>query len=163
MPNLNVALRELNAQFDSLFRDGTTSLEAEVFASSWVCIKGHRDQSLLSLARKCRHEYRASQASADSSAPLELIDFVRPLCDFAFCYLSKRQIVFLMDATSLAFEADVLPQVFVKTIGACAATSPYATKGRIEAAVIGVTGMHRYDAERIATLDALDVPLGAGG
>lgn len=163
MTTLNDALRILDREFDVLFGEGIDAFDADVFSSCWALLGGHRDQELISVARKCRYKFRmAQQATGDGTTPVELVNFVRPLCDFAFRFLSKRQIVLVMDAASLAFESDVLPQLFVKTMGSCAAKSPDATKGRIEAAVIGVAGMHRYDAERIATLDSMDIPVTAG-
>lgn len=162
MLSLNSALKVLDKEFDSLLASGVDAMSPEVFSAAWQALGPHRDQVLLSLARKARgaHRRRAAEGQAAQTTQ-DLMVTLAPVCDFAFRYLGKRQIVFLIDATTLAFDADVMTQAIARAMGMCAGASPYATPGRIEAAVTGMAGIHRHNAERIAALDDMDTPKAA--
>lgn len=165
----NANLNSLDREFEGLLTDGPTAFNEEEFARCWAAMGAHRDQMLIHLARKCRFHYRrqlyervASRenalAPATKTLDLEALKrIIEVACYFAFRYLGKRQIVLFMDALALAFEADVESDDFVWTAGECAASAPNCTPGRLEAAVIGVSGRHRYDIERLAGLDAMDL------
>lgn len=165
----NASLHSLDQEFDALFSDGIDAFDEHEFARAWAAMGVHRDHMLINLARKCRYHYRkhkSDQVMASGStlaAPStaddvpKLTELLNIACEFAFRYLSKRQIVFFMDALALAFEADMDNfDTFIWVMGGCAAQCQSTSPGRVEAAVTGVAGVHRHDIERIAELDALD-------
>lgn len=162
---INSALHALNREFSTLFSDGLASFDETAFAQAWSAMGVNRDQQLITLARSCRYEFRKRIQDAEiQGRPLSpqdqfavLRELVDAACGFAYRYLGKRQTVLFMDALTLAFEADVATEDFIDVISSSAVESDGQTPGRLEAVIMGVTGVQRYDIEKISKLDEMDV------
>lgn len=166
----NARLHALNAEYDALLTQGLAAFDENIFVNCWRVFGPYRDQLLISLARKARFQYRTAltapemrgeNLSAEAMDELSVTTLRRLLAnviDFAFRYLSKRQIVVLTDALSLAFEAEMELSDFAWVLGEIATESPYTSPGRAEAVVMGASASYQYDLEAMLRLDSLDVP-----
>lgn len=158
------ALRALRAG------DACANVDKALWAPAWEGARNFRDHFLLSLARHTRDEWRrdvrvamesvastpdAEQARTDIIVQA-LEERLRVTLDFAFQYLTPRHVCFLADALALAFEADIPTSDFARELSTAAGHSPFLTPGALEAVVVGCTGMHRHEPERVMSTSGID-------
>ena len=74
---------------------------------------------------------------------------LRITLDFSFRFMTPRHVCFLGDALTLAFEADLKPAEFARELASSASRSPFNNPAVLEALVLGASGMHRYQPERV--------------
>lgn len=159
--SLNDILSHLSskeAQSDLLAGDVAARLDKEKWAASWEGAKNFRDHFLLTLARQTRDDWRSGVhkithtlgQSEHDKAISEFLDIrLRVTLSFAFRFLTPRQACFLTDALTLAFESEMDTNDFANELAGIGSRSEGATKSMLDALIIGVSGMHRYQPERL--------------
>jgi hypothetical protein len=138
--------------------DACSKVDVGLWGPAWEGARNFRDQFLLSLARTTRDEWRRDVSEIVEQQP----EFNRPsmiakaldarlriTLDFAFQFLTPRHVCFLADALMLAFEADIVPSEFARELATSASRSPKQTQAMLDALVLGASGMHRYQPERV--------------
>lgn len=165
------AVRSFNTVIASIVSDGclqaarngdaSTAVDPNAFSESWQGAGVFRDQMLLCLARSIRNEWRrdVAQIVESKTADLQaaeiatLLDLrLRCVLDFAFRYLAPRHICFIGDCLVLAFEVDMPVGAFSKELAESASKSKLATRGLLNALVLGASGMYRYQPERVISI-----------
>lgn len=158
---LNTILSQLSGQ-DALdaFQQGdsTANIDLSLWSPAWEGARVFRDHWLLTLARNTRQEFRKDineivenqpQFNQASLISQRLNARLRITLDFAFTFLTPRHVCFLGDALMLAFEADIPAAEFSQELAASASRSPKSTQPLLEALVLGASGMHRFQPERV--------------
>lgn len=129
-----------------------------LWSPAWEGARNFRDQFLLTLARATRDEWRRDVSEIVASQPefnraslvaKALDSRLRITLDFAFRYLTPRHLCLLGDALMLALEAEMAPSEIARELAASASRSPNATPSLLSALVLGASGMHRYQPERV--------------
>lgn len=138
--------------------DACIKLDMAEVASTWRLHRLSRSALILALARHARSQWRSDVVDICANQP----SFLRPskiatalderlrIClDFAFGLLNPVQVCLLGDALMLAFEADMAPSEFALELAGAASRSPNAKQRLLESLVLGASGMHRYQPERV--------------
>lgn len=141
--------------------DASSAVDPQLFSSAWEGVSVFRDQMILCLARSVRNEWRRDVAEivANTSAERQaeeiasILDLrLQCVLDFAFRFLVARQICLLADALVLAFEVDMAVAVFSKELAKVGSASKLATRDLLNALVLGVSEMYRYQPERVLSI-----------
>jgi hypothetical protein len=158
---LNVILGQLagTEAINALRRgDACANVDAALWSPAWEGSRNFRDHFVLNLARHTRDEWRRDVSDAVESQP----DFNRPkviakalderlriTLGFAFRFLTPRHVCFLGDALMLAFESEMKPSEFARELASSGSHAALASKEMLDALVLGASGMHRYQPERV--------------
>lgn len=138
--------------------DACANVDAGLWGPSWEGARNFRDQFLLTLARTTRDEWRRDVAEIVDKQPefnranmiAKALDArLRITLDFAFRFMTPRHLCFLADALMLAFEAEIAPSEFARELATSASRSPNQNQAMLDALVLGASGMHRYQPERV--------------
>ena len=149
------ALAALNAG------DACSQVDVNVWGPAWEGARNFRDHFLLTLARVTRAQWRADvtrvldelpQSLQEAAIQKALDERLRITLDFAFRFLTPRHVCFLGDALMLAFEADIPTGELAKELAESASRTRHRTPQMLDALVLGASGMHRYQAERVMSL-----------
>lgn len=140
--------------------DGSAVLDPSTWARAYEAAKIYRDHLLLSFARATRDAWRDDIGKAAGVDPSQLATIAQTALslrlgvalDFAFRFLTPNKVAYLGDALVLAFESDLTKDEIVREIALMAARSPYSTKSKIDALVLGATGMYRFRPDRLIAL-----------
>jgi hypothetical protein len=140
--------------------DGSAALDPALWARAYEAAKIYRDHLLLSFARATRDAWRSDIGQAAGIDPSQLATIAQTALslrlgvalDFGFRFLTPNKVAFLGDALVLAFESDLTKDEIVKEIALMAARSPYSSKPKIDALVLGATGMYRFRPDRLIAL-----------
>ncbi|MEJ6002697.1 hypothetical protein [Paucibacter soli] len=134
------------------------NVDPNLWSPAWEGARVFRDQWLMGLARNTRNEWRRDVADIMANQPAfnqeskiaeSLEARLRITLDFAFTYLTPRHVCFLGDALMLAFDSSIPPAELSKEIANAAARSPKRSDRLLDALVLGVSGMYRYQPERV--------------
>lgn len=151
-------------------RDGDVcaNVDLALWGPAWEGARNFRDHFILSLARTTRDEWRRDVAEVVATQPEfnhalkvnQALDArLRITFEFAFRLLTPRHVCLLADGLSLAFEADIPPNDFGREVANSASRARHATPQLLEAVILGGSGMHRYQPERLLASN----PSGNGG
>lgn len=158
---LNVILSQLSGdEALAALRNGDAcaNVNLTLWAPAWEGARNFRDHFLLNLARHTRDEWRKDvsdiienrspdeRASAISDA---LSARLRITLSFTFCFLTPRHACFLGDALMLAFESEMKASEFATELALNGSKAQCATGEMLNALVLGASGMHRYQPERV--------------
>lgn len=138
--------------------DSCAKLDMGAVYMTWESRRLARSAFILALARHARSQWRSDVVDISANQP----SFLRPtkianaleerlrIClDFAFQLLNPVQVCLLGDALMLSFEADMAPSEFALELAGAASRSPKAQQRLLESLVLGASGMHRYQPERV--------------
>lgn len=129
-----------------------------LWAPAWEGARTFRDQFLLNLARTTRDEWRRDISEIVENQPefnranmigRALDSRLRIAIGFVFRYLTPRHACFLGDLLMLAFESEMKPAEFARELAASASRAPHQSPALLDAIVLGASGMHRYQPERL--------------
>jgi hypothetical protein len=138
--------------------DACARVDVALWSPAWEGARNFRDHFVLNLARATRDEWRRDVAEVVANQPefnhenmiAKALDArLRITLDFAFRFLTARHVCFLGDALTLAFEADIKPAEFARELATSASRSPNSNPRVLESLVLGASGMHRYQPERV--------------
>jgi hypothetical protein len=138
--------------------DPCSAFDVSLWAPAWEGARNFRDQFLLSLARHARDEWRRDIVEITDTQPAfnhaqhiarTLDERLRICLGFAFRFLTPRHVCFLGDALMLAFESEMKSGEFARELAGSGSKAPHATKVLLDALVLGASGMHRYQPERV--------------
>lgn len=135
---MNVAIRRGVEDFDHR--------QAEAVAAAWEAAGPWRPLMVLMWLRIL--------GQLERDEPERLMEHLRGAIDFVFRFMGKRSTGVFFDGLALLVRFD--EQTHVKILR-LAQSSPYATRGRMEAAVHGMTGSHYFDPDRYARIADLDL------
>ncbi|WP_157896811.1 hypothetical protein [Acidovorax carolinensis] len=158
---LNIILEQISgAKVIAALRDGNacSGVDTSLWSPAWEGARNFRDQFILTLARNTRNEWRSDCAQIVASQPksnheshiARALDERLQVClEFAFRFFIPRQICFLGDALMLAFESEMSPAEMAKELAGSGARTRGAHETSLSALVLGASGMHRYQPERV--------------
>lgn len=133
-------------------------VDVSLWAPAWEGARVFRDHFLLNLARHTREEWRRDVNDIVDGQPSfnrtpmiakALDERLRVTLGFAFRFLTPRHVCFLGDALLMAFESEMKSGEFVKELASSASRAPGASREHLDALVLGASGMHRYQPERV--------------
>jgi hypothetical protein len=135
-------------------------VDGDAFAPAWEGARNFRDQFIISLARHTREEWRADVAVYVRSQGIDTSELIATALQqrltitlfFAFKYLTPRHVCLLGDVLMLAFESEIKPTEFAREIAESANSTPGVTNTFLEALLLGSSGMHRFQPERVLAL-----------
>ena len=128
--------------FEELSREETIEI-----AHAWEAAGNMRMLALLMWLR------RISQY-VESSDEDEINHYLKNSIDFCFKFFGKRFIGLFFDGIGLVFSYNSTKMI---SIARMANESPYATKGRIEAAIFGISGSHYYHPDQVKNFELMDI------
>ena len=158
---LNVILGQLTGQdaIEALRKgDACSGVDVNLWSPAWEGARNFRDHFVLNLARHTRDEWRRdvndtieNQPSFNRPALIAkaLDERLRITLGFAFRFLTPRHVCFLGDALMLAFESEMKPSEFARELANSGFRSAGSTSVLLDAMVLGASGMHRYQPERV--------------
>lgn len=138
--------------------DACAALDEALWAPAWEGARNFRDHFVLNLARQTRDEWRRDVMDIVEQQPKfnheahitrALDERLRITLTFAFRFLTPRHVCFLGDALMLAFESEMKPSEFARELAASGSRAAGQSKEMLEALVLGASGMHRYQPERV--------------
>jgi hypothetical protein len=138
--------------------DPCAGVDAALWGPAFEGARNFRDHFVLSLARHTRDEWRRDVVEIKDTQPAfnhqqhmnrALDERLRICLSFAFRFLTPRHVCFLGDALMLAFESDMKPAEFARELASSGSNAARATKEMLDALVLGASGMHRYQPERV--------------
>lgn len=147
-PSLNESFLHLDGEvFETLFTEGIGAIQGEGFSRSWEAM-GSQHHSLATAFLM-----RRAQTALRSGQPEDQV--YRALFDFIYRFFGYRQIVLAADMMML-MQFDVDDQTAIRLIGT-AKESPYITPGKLEATIMGISGLVHYSPERMSDLTGMDM------
>lgn len=158
---LNVILGQLTGQdaIDALRKgDACANVDSALWSPAWEGARNFRDHFVLNLARHTRDEWRRDINDAIENQPefnraaviaKALDERLRISLSFAFRFLTPRHVCFLGDALMLAFESEMKPSEFARELASSGSQTARASREMLDALVLGASGMHRYQPERV--------------
>jgi hypothetical protein len=138
--------------------DGCSGVDAALWAPAWEGARNFRDHFVLTLARHTRDEWRRDIGEIVDSQPgfnhqshiaRALDERLRICLGFAFRFLTVRHVCFLGDALMLAFESEMKSAEFARELASSASNAAGASREMLDALILGASGMHRYQPERV--------------
>lgn len=133
-------------------------VDLNLWSPAWEGARNFRDHFIISLARTTRDEWRKDVADVVANNPefaragkvdMALDARLRITLEFAFRLLTPRHVCMLCDTLALAFEPDIPPSDFARELANSASRARHATPQMLEAVILGCSGMHRYQPERL--------------
>ena len=138
--------------------DACANVDTALWAPAWEGARNFRDHFVLNLARHTRDEWRRDVTDAVENQPdfnrvkviaRALDERLRITFGFAFRFLTPRHVCFLGDALMLAFESEMKPSEMAREMASSGSHAAGASKEMLDALVLGASGMHRYQPERV--------------
>lgn len=163
---LNVILGQLGgpAVIEALRRgDAYTGVDLSLWAPAWEGARNFRDHFVLNLARHSRDEWRRDvndilETHAEEKRPgaiaKALDERLQVALGFVFRFLTARHACLLGDALMLAFESEMKPSEFARELATSGSNTAGSSQEMLEALVLGASGMHRYQPERVMASSA---------
>lgn len=168
---LNTILEQISGPAAAkALRDGDVcaNVDLTLWGPAWEGARNFRQHFILSLARNTRDEWRRDVAEVVATQPefnrankvkQALHTRLSITFEFAFRLLTPPQVCLLADALSLVFEADIPPKDFGTELANSASRTRHANPALLDAVILGGSGMHRYQPERLLASN----PSGNGG
>ena len=139
--------------------DATEVIDSSLWAPAWEGARTFREIFLVTLARQTRDEWARDIKDIVTNQPSFLragliakaLDArLRVTLEFAFRYLAQRHICLLADVLTLAFSsAEMSGDEFRNELIASASRCKAATADQLDAVLVGASGMHMYQPERV--------------
>lgn len=136
-------LQNIVAKVEELGAEALTDRDSKSVALAWEGMGGQRMLFLMMWLRRLAQGLEASESEGRQEA------IIQNAIDFAFRYFGLRFIGLFFDGLGLLFRHNSTDQLQCLAL---AKESPYATRTRLNAAVLGMSGTHYYYEERYQEL-----------